>query len=443
MQNHPIDEVLAKFAKANEVDGYQIRNNLSELSLQCQGEKNVVFLSPKSVPGKPQYKICTYKKKNRETKRKYYKIKILESGMLRAKGQKFLSFDDFRNSPLNPQSPPERIDLVQLQNQFAHAWGLKGKIRIVEGFVADKEGSFWRTSAGTILKVVKEMDLSNDFGFSNDFNTPEIKSALKSALEGIKELGILRRDKHPQAVGRKIIKLINQGKPVVIPSGYSDDDGGHAIYITYYRGYLAFTNRGSRHANNKPGTYYFKVNEEKLKREIKDKKFVRKLIARGTESEFLAFQPFKGNEDSYRGEMVEILGLSFAGFDPKKDQKVGNCTFANCIAAMHAVATLKTLNNRPLFDRVNELKLHYKAFTFEIRKGILETSVEAFGLECPQFNKDLRKAVKKMNRKYESYKRRNTFPGQEKEIKRVCRHYSEAITNLANHLSVNSSSKAV
>ncbi len=351
-----------------------------------------------------------------------------------ARNRSFDTFEAFQRA-LDVKQPlsTKEFERLNTHNQFAHAWGLSGFVDRGDGIGFDKEGSYHEISAQTLMDQLDDLEFPS--GVDNYFNEPEVKEAMRRALEDCIELRHLRFEKGKRATADKLIELIRasdaKDTPVLIPTGYS----GHAVYMTYYRGVLAITNRGARHSSNRSGTHYFKVDPDVLMRNLEDKAFAKKFLGHRINSDtFKAFQPYENRwaASGYRGEMMSALRLTPLGVDKKAGQKVGNCTFANCIASMHTIATLKSMKDRPLgrstvISRADEYKVEYKAFTFAVRAKVLEKASTLAGLETSEFHDDFVDAYGKMGAKLKNYEERGSSKAS---IVPICEYYRAKVNGL-------------
>ncbi len=428
---------LTECAMMGSAETHNIKDHFARLKFQGDGERSIVYLSPESKPEKLLFKLCTFTSEGKNTQRDYSKIKLKKSGEIKIKEKKFSSFEDFFKT-YHPISSPNLLQLESLHEykHFSHVWGLEGGIELGDGLFFRRTGWFTERAAKTLLDELNGIDLPKFCTTDNIFGYAKIKTAMTKALNMVVLLRNLRHQKDFDHAGRELIKFIETGKPVLIPSGYKK----HAMYISYHNGYLAFTNKGGKHPNNQSGTYYFHVDESTLKGRLEDTDFVKKLLGKCSKEEYRLFQPFEPESGvdggSFGGQMSEELDLKFVGFDPKQSQKVGNCTYANCIAAMHVIATFKIISMIPLtegesvIDRMNLFKLDYKELTFAVRLSVLEKAVEKFGVNYQPFNRDAAFVYQKIHGKLENYQATKKFKGEEKEIEQMCHHYSETIKNL-------------
>nr|NGX58752.1 hypothetical protein [Chlamydiota bacterium] len=325
------------------------------------------------------------------------------------------------------------------KNLLGHVWGLQGYSPINDTFGISKEGRMWEASAGSLLKVNEDLKIPDQFG-ENVFNDPDMKATMENALNQVKEIRKLHDSGDWVKAGEEIIRMIETGQPVLIPSGFPQ----HAVYFTYHNGRLALTNRGYTHSKNQSGTYYFKVDEDILINKLGDSSFVSKLLGNTTKEGFLSFQPYEdvSKPKGFGGKMFNDLGLTRIGFDKKQPQKAGNCSFANCIASMHALANLRSVAKEPLkggesiSDRANQFKVDYKAYTFEVRTRILEASAENLGAEEPGFINDFMQAHTKMESKLKNYEDAGKFGkvSERKKILDMCQHYSAKVNEMAENI---------
>lgn len=368
-------------------------------------------------------------------------LTVLHDGKIQFKeGHTLKSYDTFAEfqSEYNVVRFPDHKNCEKAAQikQLSHAWGLKGYAKINEDFLFKKEGRMWEESAETLFNANQDLEIPEEIG-DNIFNQPEMKNSVANAMEQIKTLRKLFDGGNWSKAGQTIIEMIESGQPVTIPSGYPK----HAVYYTYHNGVLTLTNKGLNHPNNESGTYYFHIDEDRLKYLLRNDRFTRMLLANTDQTGFLDFQPHEDllNPKGFSGGLLSWLGdFTFLGLDKKAPQKVGNCSFANCIAAMHSLAVLQSIADTPLkegetiIDRANELKVSYKAFTFEVRTRILEAAQEFFR-DDPVFLNDFMIAFSKINSKIKSYEDDGKFGrvSDRAKILKICRHYSQRIHEIA------------
>jgi len=423
---------LSEIAQADRLSGKNLRPYIGSLHLQTGEDKYIIFPTDVSKKGKPSFSLCQFIQKEEETSRKFSKIRIKRGGIIQIKNQKIQTIEEFR-SIIAPLPAPEGLELFYHRNQFAHVWGLMGIMKVDETFYCDKEGTSCKKALQTLLREVEELELSPELMMENIFFREDMKATMTEALINYGKLIQLRRMKKYAEAKKFIIELIRSSRPFFLPSGFIE----HATVIAYYKGMMAYTNKGFNHKKNLSGTYYFEVDETVFIKKLKDLEFFRKLLGKCSEGEFLSFQPYKSKfKQKYRGEMTVELNLRFLGFDPKEPQRVGNCTLANSVPSLHALVNMKSLDEHPLAkneticDRANKHRFDYKVFTFHFRTSVTERIIKIIGRHHNEFNEDLDQAITKMKRKYLRYCVAGKFRDHKQEMAKVCQFYTKKMEEL-------------
>jgi len=367
-------------------------------------------------------------------------LSVDDNGRITSDTGDYPDFETFKKSLQLVQPPSEKeIENLMLQRDLAHAWGLEGKIQLRDGIYMEKTGSRHEISAKAIDDQLDDLEFPTHL--DNEFTKPALKEAMRNALNGCIRLREIKgqvknKEKTVADMRMEIVRQIESGEPVLIPTGIS---GAHAVYITYHNNILTITNRGDKSPETEFGTYYLSVKEDEFKSALEDDLFCRKIMGFMSRKEMYEFFPH-GESSEMRGGILEKLEtMELICIDKKSPQKVGNCTFANCIAAMHATACMKSLEKQPLNpgetleNRVDSLRVDYKAFTFAVRTKMLEKASDHFGPQHREFNQDLAQAVIKLNGKLAAFETAGKFRDVEErqQILGVCQYYSEKVNHVA------------
>lgn len=391
------------------------------LKFYGEGERHIVCHDPRSPVKKSRLILFTFMYDGKKTRYKSSPIKIDKSGALKVNNRKFISFEIFQQA-VQPIPPSGKLCQLQQYKQFAHVWGLKGSVPVGYGLSFNRTGWSTKSAAESLRDIILKLSFPDELSIDNVFSRTEIKTMISNALLGIIKFRQLRSDKKFSAAGKLLRRKLRSKTPFLIPSGYKK----HAVYITYCQGILAITNRGGRHSQNRPGTYYFQVNPDALKSQCHDSEFMKKLLGKCTKKEFLSFHPSEKVLPSFEGEMTRNLGLKFLSFDLKKSQKVGNCTHANCMASLYPLVILKLIKNEEMIETYRKkLKPEYKMMTFEVKQCVLEMALQNFDVYDTEFQNDCKAVLQRMKRKSRKYLK----DGQE-NMAAICEYYAKMMGDL-------------
>lgn len=456
-------KVSKKDAVINLLASQIVRDPMEEkfaIDLKGKGGVNREILFPTEIKG--QFLLHTIQHDPVTNKTHHFSGKVLvkRGGKVEFQDdEKIVIYDSIDRffSRHHPVSPPSRdeFNAAEFLNQIAHAWGLSGSIDIDDQIFLPKEGSYSQNCMTTLLDLIDDLEFPEPFK-ENIFNNNKIKEKMKMSLKNSIELARLieqmrKREKRWKKVRNFLIRLINDnqedGIPVLIQTGFI----GHCGYIIYHRGYFTITNRGASHPNNPSGTFYFTINTSLLKKNIRNREFLKCLVGLTDEETFMNFHPHfeekiveEGEEYIIiKGTLKDKLEAEYKFMESRAPQKIGNCTFANLMSAMYPLAIfihIDLLREEP--EQRSQSKrgsnIDYKAFTFAVRTKILEKGIPYFGVGNDQFNKDYLTALKKMTIKIKNYEDRGAYSKPERRVKihHLCQYYSDKLST--ENLAVNS-----
>lgn len=236
---------------------------------------------------------------------------------------------------------------------FGHEWGIGAQI-IIGGQSISTEG-FYRTDAHQRLAASVKEFLSAPLNYGSALSRldAEFRQSMSETIINSLERAVdYARDDNDAA---QLLADYQAKKPVTIGTGWHK----HAVEVTLHDGYLFYTNRGLRlHGealeDSNAKMKCFKIDSSKVTLEL-----IQQIMASddhdSPEAKNERMQWFEGG-----GGLHAALGVDAArpdGVVDKKEQKIGNCTWANCKGGFHAELIALLL--------IQNLKEKEKFLTFE------------------------------------------------------------------------------
>lgn len=153
----------------------------------------------------------------------------------------------------------------------------------------------------------------------------------------------------------------NQGKPILICTGWS----GHDFSVVFYKGYMIITNRGSGGTHNE-GSIVYKLKNNLTATDINEIQMI-------SHSHFTP-----KNRQEIQSKLKSLAQEQVASF-PQKPQKKGTCSYVNKLAAVEGMHCLLTLDKEQKLNdseirkyAANNTRSAYKDFTRFCRQSEVE-----------------------------------------------------------------------
>jgi hypothetical protein len=234
-------------------------------------------------------------------------------------------------SDIQQRDKLEKIAIINIITAISEEYGIAIDFQVKNQTINSEEGSVSTLTHFALAHSVKKFFKETK---------PKPHSALSRLPEETKKQILFSLEKSISYTGsvsstQDLLSNYKAGNPITLGTGWYK----HGVEVTLHNGYLIYTNKGERLERFESQMKLFKINGEV------NEDFINRLKNyNGNNSNNLKKQKMEWLEG--RGGMQKDLDLQKIGIIPKKDQKIGNCAWANTKGGFHAELLLLMLESK-------------------------------------------------------------------------------------------------